>query len=101
MEAMLDWVRKYSEHINIQWKTVIYLISRFNRSKSIRKDQNTGRRHSAITLLENRCYLYDSYIDHLMNRTHKFHSVNLISFLRALLSASKDETNDTGSSFCL
>lgn len=72
MEAMFEWVRKYSEHINEQWKVVIYLIGRFNRTKSIRKDQNTGRRHTAITIVENKCYLLDSYVDHLMNKTQKF-----------------------------
>jgi hypothetical protein len=61
MEAMLEWVRKFSEHISEQWKVVIFLIGKFNRSKSIRKDQG-AKKHTAIVVQENRVYLYDSYV---------------------------------------
>lgn len=50
MDAMLDWVRKFSELINEQWRVVIFLISRFNRSKSIRKDPN-NKSHNPICIL--------------------------------------------------
>lgn len=79
---------------------VIFLIGKFNRSKSIRKDQG-ARKHTAITVHDNRVVLYDSYVEQLIHKTHKLHINNLISFLRALLSASREETNETGSSFCL
>jgi hypothetical protein len=97
---MLEWVRKYAEHLNQEWKTIIYLVGKFSRSKSIRKDQG-GRRHTAITLHENKVYLYDSYVEHLIHKTPKLELNNVVSFLRAFVSASRDETNETGSSFCL
>jgi hypothetical protein len=100
MDSMLDWVRKFSELVNEQWRVVVFLISRFNRTKSIRKDSG-NKNHSAISIIENRCFLFDSYIEHLVTKTSKLHITNLLSLLRALLAVSRDETNEAGNSFCL
>jgi len=100
MEAMLEWVRKFEEMISEQWKVVIFLISRFNRSKSIRKDQS-NKNHSPITIIENRCFLFDSYIEHVVNKTTKISNSNLIHLLKALLSVSREETNEGANHFCL
>ena len=100
MEAMLEWARKFSEHVSDQWKTVVYLIGKFHRSKSIKKDQG-GRKNTAITVQDNKVYLFDSYVEHLVQKTPKLHLDKLICFLRAFLAASREETNDTGTSFCL
>ena len=89
MEAMLEWVRKYAEHINEQWRTIIYLVGKFSRSKSIRKDQG-ARKHTAIVLHENKVYLYDSYVEHIIRKTTKLQLDNVVSFLRALVAASRD-----------
>lgn len=48
---MFEWVRKFAEKISEQWKTVLFLISRFNRSKSIRKDQNANKGHASIVII--------------------------------------------------
>jgi len=51
MEAMFEWVRKFGDKITVQWKVVIFLISKFNRSKSIRKDQNSSKSHVSICIV--------------------------------------------------
>ena len=89
MEAWFEWVRKYSEHIKEEWKSIINLIGKFNRSKMIKKDQG-GRKNAAIVVQDYKAYLYHSYVEHLISKTPKFHLDNLISFLRAFLSASKE-----------
>jgi hypothetical protein len=88
MEAMFEWVRKFGEKIVHQWRVVIFLVSKFNRSKSIRKDQN-NKGHASICIIENRCLLYESYVEALMARAGKLALPNLIGFLRALLSVSR------------
>lgn len=67
---MFEWVRKFSEHINEQWKIVIELIGKFNRSKSIKKDQGS-KKHIAIEVVNNKVVLYDSYVEHLIQKTPK------------------------------
>ena len=69
------------------------------RSKLTRKDANKSNHSIAIS--DNRCYLYESYIDTLISKTTKFSLNNLIGFLRALLSVSREEVNDGGYHFSL
>jgi len=86
---MLEWVRKFEEMLSEQWRVVIFLISRFNRSKSIRKDQS-NKNHSPITIIENRCFLFDSYIEQIMNKSTKITNSNLVYLLKALLGVSRE-----------
>lgn len=101
MEAMFEWTRKFGEHLNEQWKVVILLISKFYRSKSIRKDNNSNKANLSIAIIENKCFLYEAYIEQLIAKTTKYSLNNLVGFLRALLSVSRDEVNDGGYHFCL
>lgn len=78
---------------------MLLLISKFVRSKLTRKDAN--KNNLAIVVADNRCFLFESYIDQLVNKTTKFSLPNLLGFLRALLSVSKDEVNDGGYHFSL
>lgn len=55
----------------------------------------------AIVVADNRCFLYESYIDQLVGKTSKFSLPNLLGYLRALLSVSKEEVNDGGYHFSL
>lgn len=91
MENMLEWSKKYGEHLNQQWKVIVFLISKFVRTKAIKKDANPNKNNKPIILIENRCYLYDSFIEHLITKTSKYSISNLIGLLRAFLSVSKDE----------
>jgi hypothetical protein len=101
MEAMFEWTRKFGEHLNEQWRVVLFLISKFIRTKAIRKDNNANKNNLSIAIIDNRCYLYESYIDQLIAKTTKFSTNNLVGFLRALLTVSKDEVNDGGYHFSL
>ena len=94
-------MKSYSEQITLQWKTVIFLVSKFYRNKLIRKDNNPNKNHSAISLLENKCYLYDSYIEQLIAKSSKLQLPNLIEFLKAFLVVSRDETAEMSNPFCL
>jgi hypothetical protein len=78
---------------------VLLLISKFVRSKLTRKD--ASKNNLAIVVADNRCFLYESYIDQLVAKTSKFSLPNLLGYLRALLSVSKDEVNDGGYHFSL
>jgi hypothetical protein len=101
MEAMFEWARKFGEHLNEQWKVVLLLISKFVRSKATKKDNNASKNNLSIAIAENRCFLYESYIEQLITKTTKFSINNLVGFLKALLSVSKDEVNDGGYHFSL
>lgn len=90
MEAMFEWARKFGEHLNEQWKVVLLLISKFVRSKATKKDSSANKSNLSIAIADNRCYLYESYIEQLVTKTTKFSINNLVGFLRALLSVSRD-----------
>lgn len=47
-----------------------------------------------MVLIENRCYLYDSYIEQLFAKTTKYALPNLLAFLRALVVVSREEVGD-------
>lgn len=100
MEALLEWARKYGERVGAQWKVVLYLISKFHRSKSLRKD-HPAKGSLALAVVDNKCFLYESYVDALIARTPKFALPNLLHFLRALLAVSREETADAGSAYSL
>ena len=62
MEALFDWVRKYGKHIQLQWKVVIYLMSKFVRGRALKKDsQNSKNNNLSIAVVDNKCYLFESY----------------------------------------
>jgi hypothetical protein len=96
---MFEWARKFGEHLTDQWRVVLLLISKFVRTKATKKDANKS--NLTIAIVENRCYLYESYIDHLVAKTAKFTLPHLLAYLRALLAVSRDEVNDGGYHFSL
>ena len=61
MEALFDWARQYGQHLTSQWKVVIYLVSKFVRSKAIKKDPKAVKNNLSIAVVENKCYLFQSY----------------------------------------
>jgi hypothetical protein len=99
MEAMFEWARKFGELLHEQWKVVLLLISKFVRSKLTRKD--ASKNHLSIAISDNRCYLYESYVEALVAKTTKFSLSNLIGFLRALLQVSREEVSEGGYHFSL
>jgi hypothetical protein len=48
---MFEWVRKFGDKITHQWKVVIFLVSKFNRSKSVRKDQTANKGQVSISIV--------------------------------------------------
>lgn len=87
---MFEWAKKFGEHLNEQWKVVLLLISKFHRTKAIKKDNNANKNNVSIFIIDSRCFLYESYIEQLISKTTKYSLPNLVGFLRALLSVSKD-----------
>lgn len=67
----------------------------------MKKDPHAAKNHLSITVIENKCYLFESYMEELFAKASKLHMPNLIGFLRALLNVSRDEVKDAGSPFCL
>lgn len=101
MEALFEWARKFGEHLRDQWKVVLLLISKFVRSKATKKDPAAAKNNLSIAIVENRCYLYESFIEQLITKTTKYSLPNLVAFLRALLAVSREEVNDGGFHFSL
>ena len=64
------------------------MISKFVRTKSIKKDSN--KNNTPLVIIENKCYLLENYIEHLITKTSKLSFKNVIGFLKALLHVSKD-----------
>ena len=95
---MLEWSKKFSEQIVEQWKTILYMISKFVRSKFIKKD---SKNNAPLLIIDNKCFLLQSYIEQLITKTSKLSLKNVLGFLRALLHVSKDEIGDNGCAFSL
>ena len=51
---MLEWSKKFSEQIVEQWKTILYMISKFVRSKFIKKD---SKNNAPLLIIDNKCFL--------------------------------------------
>jgi hypothetical protein len=98
---MFEWARKFGEHLNEQWKVVMLLISKFYRTKAIKKDNNANKSNLSIAIIDNRCFLYEAYIEQLISKSTKYSLTNFVGFLRALLLVSRDEINDGGYHFSL
>ena len=101
MEALFDWARKYGHHLTTQWKVVIFLVSKFVRSKAIKKDPQAAKNNLSIAVVDNKCYLFESYSENIFSRASKYPLPNLLGMLRALLAVSREEIKDAGISFCL
>ena len=98
-EKLLGWVREYTFHIYDQWGTVINLFSNFHRVKAIKKD-NTGK-NNIIVVINDRCYLYDSYINGIISKSSKFNLKNLNFMIDALVESSKQEIAENHTPFSL
>lgn len=99
MESFLEWVRKYSEHLHEQWNVVIYMLSKFYRSKLIKKDAPS--RNSTMVIAGEKCYIYESYIDGLFAKSGKYSLPNLGRLVSALIEVSKQEIAEGCHPFCL
>jgi hypothetical protein len=64
------------------------MISKFVRSKSIKKD--SSKNNAPLMIVENKCFLLENYIEQLISKTSKLSLKNVIGFLKALLNVSKD-----------
>lgn len=89
IEKMFIWVREFTSHIYDQWNTIIHSFSMFHRTKAIKKD-NTNKNHIMV-IVQDKCYLYDSYIESILTKSNKFNFTNLTYLIDALVECSKQE----------
>lgn len=82
-EKYLNWIREFAPYIYGHWTTVIGVLSSFHRSKAIKKD--TSGKNNIIMIANDRCFLYDSYINNLMAKSAKFNNNNLYKMGEALI----------------
>lgn len=61
----------------------------FHRTKAIKKD-NTNKNHIMV-IVQDKCYLYDSYIESILTKSNKFNFTNLTYLIDALVECSKQE----------
>lgn len=83
MEKLLIWVREYNMYLYNEWSSVVYLFSMFHRNKLIKKD-NSGKNH-IIVIAQEKCYLYESFIQSIIAKTSRFNYRNLVNMVDALI----------------
>lgn len=84
---MFIWVREFTPYIYEQWNTIVNSFSMFYRTKAIKKD-NTNK-NNIMVIVQDKCYLYDSYIDSILAKSNKFNYTNLTCLIDALVECSK------------
>lgn len=96
---MYQWVREYASYIYDQWGTIIYSFSMFHRSKAIKKDN--ASKNNIMVIIQEKCYLYDGYVETILSKSNKFNYTNLSCLFDALIDCSKQEINEGQLTFCL
>lgn len=71
----------------------------FHRTKAIKKD-NTSK-NVIMAIVQDKCYLYDTYIESILMKSNKFNYQNLTCLIDALVEISKEEIADSQVTFCL
>lgn len=71
----------------------------FHRTKAIRKDNSN--KSSIMVVVQDKCYLYDNYVEGLLAKSNKFNHHNLECLIDALVEVSKEEIADSQLTFCL
>lgn len=54
-----------------------------------------------MVVVQDKCYLYDSYIQAILSKCSKFNYTNLNYLIDALIESSKQEIADSQVTFCL
>lgn len=54
-----------------------------------------------MVIIQDKCFLYDNYIEAILTKSNKFNYANLMNLVEALIECSKQEINDGQHTFCL
>jgi hypothetical protein len=71
----------------------------FYKTKAIKKDNSN--KNSIMVIIQDKCFLYDNYIEAILTKSNKFNYANLMNLVEALIECSKQEINDGQHTFCL
>lgn len=55
----------------------------FYRTKAIKKDNNN--KNYIMAIIQDKCYLYDNYIESVLSKSNKFNNMNLLYLIDALI----------------
>jgi hypothetical protein len=55
----------------------------FHRTKAIKKDNSN--KNNIMVIIQDKCYLYDNYIETVLSKSNKFNHKNLIYLIDALI----------------
>ncbi len=71
----------------------------FYRTKAIKKDN--ANKNSIVTVINDKCFVYEGYIESVLIKSSKFNLNNLTCLIDALVDCSKQEIIDNQFTFCL
>lgn len=55
----------------------------FYKTKAIKKDNSN--KNNIMVIIQDKCYLYDNYIETILTKSNKFNFTNLLNLIDALI----------------
>ena len=94
MEKLLDWIGLFDDYLMEQWNNVIYMFSKFHRSKLTKKEYSANsKKDEKMVIMGDKCLLYEPFINLLWARSNKYSLDNFKCLVSALIDVNKQEIN--------